>query len=225
MARRADGLLEVALKMRARPLVVGGVSIELVEAADVDALIDRAIAEGTHAPYGAVLWTSGVVVAALLAEWPLQGRTLLELGAGTGIVSLVAAKRGARVLATDVDDTSLALVDAAAARQGTPIETRRFDIFSAEPLPQADVVIAADLLYEEPLAAALARRTIEARARGSDVVVGDPGRTFRARFEADLRAAGIPPLFELHRTTLAGDVPAHETQREASVLALRSTTA
>ena len=204
--------------MHVRRLVVAGVELDLVEVSDVDALLEDAIERGGIAPYGAVLWSSGVVVAARCAARDLRGLRVLELGAGTGIVSLLCSKRGAHVHATDVDEVALALVRAAAAGQGLTLETSAFDILGPASLPPADVVVAADLLYEPALAAALARRVIEALARGSACIVGDPGRTFRAGFERALTLAGLAPHFVRHATSLAGDRPAHDAAHEADVL-------
>eukprot|EP00965_Chrysotila_dentata_P145963 4822244-Pleurochrysis_carterae.AAC.1 len=84
-------------------------------------------------PYGAVLWpvcnfsfafrrchqhavavgcAAQVVASAATAE-ELQGKTVLELGAGTGLCSLAAAAAGARVLATDYREEPLRLLQKA----------------------------------------------------------------------------------------------------------------
>jgi predicted nicotinamide N-methyase len=65
----------------------------------------------------------------------------------------------------------------------------------SDALPPADFVVAADVLYEAPLASAIARRVIEARARKSRVVVGDPGRIFRALFAKLVAERGIDAPF------------------------------
>ena len=87
-----------------------------------------------------------------------------ELGAGTGLVSLTAAACGATVLATDYREEPLELLGASAQRSsehlGSPlvVRTRAFDIKSSEPLPPANIVVAADLLYLRSTSQALARR-------------------------------------------------------------------
>ena len=71
----------------------------------------------------------------------------------------------------------------------TPIVTSLFDIRNLSvPLPPADVVCAADILYEKRTGIALAKRCIEALGRGSRVVIGcSPGRPGRPAFLKELR--------------------------------------
>jgi predicted nicotinamide N-methyase len=168
----------------------------------VDAALESTAPIGSNEddPYGVVLWPAAQVVAqAVAAMGDLRNRTLLELGAGTGLVSLAAAACGADVLATDYREEPLELLRASAARSsahvGSPldVDTRAFDIKSSEPLPPANIVAAADLLYLRSTSQALARRCVEAlTAPGCEcVLVGDLGRPGRAAFLEELRACGV----------------------------------
>ena len=67
-----------------------------------------------------------------------------------------------------------------------------------EPLPAGfDLLVAADVLYDAPLAVAVADRVVEARARGMDVVVGgSPDREGRDAFVAALAAKLPDAAFE-----------------------------
>ncbi|MDP2340234.1 MAG: 50S ribosomal protein L11 methyltransferase [Deltaproteobacteria bacterium] len=154
------------------------------EAKDPGQAVDVAIAARAPAPYGAVLWDSAVDVAKLLLTWDLRGRRVLDLGCGCGLTVIAAALRGAHVHATDVDDEVLVAVNRAALEQGLAglISTGPFNVCGGDPLPAADDVVIADLLYEPLLAAAVARRALEAFKRGSRVVVGDPDRAGRQDF-------------------------------------------
>lgn len=191
--------------MGLRPRIVDapGGPLTLFETDDADRDLDEAIAADRPAPYGRVLWSSGPCVGDVVAAMPLAGRAVLEIGCGTGFVSLVALRHGARVLATDVDEGALAAVRRARDELDAPgeLQTALLDVRGTEPLPAADVVVIADLLYEELLAVAVARRVAEARGRGSAVVVGDPGRVFRGAFSRLLAEAGHPAPF---RTVRAG---------------------
>lgn len=176
---------------RAREVDAPGGSLTLFESDDVDRDLDAAIASGGPTPYGRVLWPSAAACARVLVALAARtkARTVLELGCGTGLVSLVAARAGLDVLATDVDDGALVAARAAAARvsmTGT-FRAAPFDVRGVVPLPAADIVVAADVLYEEVLAAALARRCVQALATGAHVIVGDPGRVFRTRFDVLVR--------------------------------------
>ena len=80
-------------------------------------------------PYGAVLWPAASAVSNYLLTQcgSLKGRTILELGTGTGLVSLVASLGGAaKVIATDYEPIPLRLLEYAHANLNhgvTPIDT------------------------------------------------------------------------------------------------------
>lgn len=191
--------------------------VNFFEVANVDAALEEAIRRDGPAPYGAVAWGSSVAVARALFEvGALAGRRVVDVGTGCGVVALVAARLGAEVLALDHDELALRLTSEAAKEQGLDVTTRRFDVAGSEALPEADVMVFADLLYEEELAEAVARRVVEARALGAEVYVADPGRVFRARFLAALSAAGTVASFR----TVAVHVPGAERSSEVGLLVL-----
>ncbi|CAE7414154.1 mettl21a [Symbiodinium natans] len=118
------------------------------------------------------------------------GCSLLELGAGCGMVSLTAARLGFDVLATDFRSSPLRLVAASARQQGlsTRVRTSLLDICDfSTPLPPARIIVAADVLYDAQTAEAMARRVAEAHLRGSVVLLADVGRPNRSRFLSQLR--------------------------------------
>ncbi|KAH8090106.1 transferase [Aureococcus anophagefferens] len=140
------------------------------------------------------------------------GRDVLELGCGNGFAALVAAASGARrVLATDVSPRALDLTRRAAAEQRLAVDVAAFDARGPEPLPAGfdllvaragKELVAADVLYDAPLALAVADRVVEPRARGMDVVVGgSPDREGRDAFVAALSAklpgAAFEPAYDV----------------------------
>lgn len=133
------------------------------------------------------VWEAGLLLAAALAAGSptkdapcgppvqqLQGQTVVELGAGTGIVSLVAAALGAHVTATDQEvgllrENLMRNKNAVTGRLADPVKLQWGDIAAAVELPVADVVFAADVVYEKyPLSPLL--RTIRQLLAG-----GAPG--------------------------------------------------
>lgn len=150
-------------------------------------------------PYGAVLWPAASAIANHLLKncAPLSGLTILELGTGTGLVSIAAAIGGAgRIIATDYESVPLKLTAYAAKKlngNSLTIETSLLDMCDESiPLPPADIVVAADVMYEPITGTAVAHRTVEALRRGSRVLVGDsPGRAGRPAFLVELSRLGV----------------------------------
>lgn len=142
-------------------------------------------------PYWAFAWAGGQALARYLLDQPQisAGRTVLDLGAGSGLSAIAAKRAGAAsVLAADIDPYSLAAVRLNAAENGVTVETTADDLLSA--LPGAfDVVLVGDLFYERELAARVLRYAEAAKANGALVLVGDPQRNYfpRDRFHCAAR--------------------------------------
>lgn len=139
-----------------------------------------------------MLWRSGVALAAELDGEPLAGVRVVEIGCGLGLPSLVAARSGARVLASDGDPEALALLGRNAELNGVRIETAVADWADPGELIGTgpyDLALAADVLYENrsagQLAALLPRLAPEA-------LLADPGRPALESFIERLALARPP---------------------------------
>ena len=136
------------------------------------------------APYWSVLWRSGVALARELDGVSLRGRRVVELGCGLAVPSIVAARAGAAVLATDSSAEALTLVARNAAENDVRLETALVDWREPEELVKRasfDLVLATDVLYEGasigPLLSLLPRLSPEAW-------LADPGRPAADAFVA-----------------------------------------
>ncbi len=174
---------------------IAGRTWSILHPPDAEELIDEeAYAHDERLPYWADLWPSALVLAAeIAARWP-AGRTLLELGCGIGLPAIVAAGCGARVLASDWYPEALVFAEHNAARAGVEIETLAAD-WSAPP-PQLlaagpfDLIMGADILYEDRNGDALSRLLPDLIASDGEVIVTDPRRPNVTALVDPLTAAG-----------------------------------
>jgi predicted nicotinamide N-methyase len=181
-------------KTKHMSITVDSLKVALVQVND-----DAWWTENDINPYGTKLWPASLGVAQLLASENLTNRSVLELGCGTGLVSLVAAIRGAHAIATDISPLVLSLVQegwqTASFSAGT-LETAVFDVTSSSPLPihgteLPPIVAASAMMYQADLAEALAKRVSEAYRLGAWIIIGDDDtgnrEGGRERFEAELQ--------------------------------------
>lgn len=76
-----------------------------------------------------------------LEEKDLAGKTFLELGCGTGLVSVLAAQRGARVTSSDINSAAIENATDNAERNSVKIETILSDLFTEIPTQIFDIII------------------------------------------------------------------------------------
>ena len=136
-------------------------------------------------PYGVVLWPSAIALAHEVATRPddFRGRSVLELGAGTGLPGIVAAAVGARVVQTDRHELALALCRRNGERNGAgAVEYRQADWAAWDDARRYDWVLGSDVLYADSLHP-LVRRIFDANlAPGGRVLLADPLRTMSLTF-------------------------------------------
>jgi predicted nicotinamide N-methyase len=136
-------------------------------------------AEGVPPPYWAFAWAGGQALARYLLDHRacVAGKSVLDFGAGSGIVAIAAAMAGAaEVLASDIDAFARAAIEANAAANGVRIEVSGEDMVGAK--RAWDAILLGDMCYERPLAERLLD-WLGARARtGTLVLLGDPGRSY-----------------------------------------------
>ena len=157
--------------------------------ADPESLIDEdAFADDEFLPYWAERWPSGIALAEHVAARDLRERRVLEIGCGLGLPSLVAARLGADVVATDWSPDAIALLERNASRNGlrvTAVPADWRDTEAIVSLGPFDLVLAADVLYEERNAAPIL--TLLATL-GAPAMIADPGRRHAAGFLDAVRA-------------------------------------
>jgi len=175
------------MELREDAVSIGGLELALLRPPDAEALIDEnEFEQDEFLPYWAELWPAGRALAEALPE-RLDGLRVVELGCGLGLPSLVAAARGALVLATDWAADALELLRRNAERNGLALETALARWDEPEAVGAGfDLVLAADVLYE--------RRDVQQLGEllprlATEVLLAEPGRPTAQAFFREAEAS------------------------------------
>lgn len=177
-----------------------GLKLWLIDADNMDRAFSpeetRRILE--EPPYWSFCWASGLAMARYLAERPewVEGKRVLDFGAGSGIAGIAAKKAGAlEVVACDLDPLALQASRANADLNG--VELAYSSDFFAED-DRFDLVLVADVLYDRANLPLLDHFL----SRGRQALVADSRvRDFRHpqnRQLDTLHALTLPDLAEPH---------------------------
>jgi len=131
-------------------------------------------------PFWAFAWAGGQALARYLLDHPAEvaGRSVLDFGAGSGLVAIAAAKAGAAsVLAAEIDHFAAVAIAANAALNDVAIAVRTTDLLDTVDA-QWEVVTAGDVCYEQPMADRVTSWLRRLAVRGTLVLLGDPGRAY-----------------------------------------------
>lgn len=179
---------------RERVVLPGGFAAEIVKPRSAEDLISEEDFErDERLPYWAEVWPSSLVLAGRLLRERGEGRRLLELGCGLGIVVCAAMRAGFDVVASDYYDDALRFTRAnawlALGREPAVrhVDWRRFP----SDLGRFDVVAASDVLYERPYATLVADAVAATLAPGGMALIADPGRVAAPAFLTACRSLGL----------------------------------
>jgi predicted nicotinamide N-methyase len=138
---------------------------------------------GLPPPFWAFAWAGGQALARYLLDNPniVAGKRVLDFASGSGMVAIAAMKAGAAsAISADIDVFCEAAVRANAEANGVTLEFTAEDLLD-HPAPPVDVICAGDICYEKPLAERVLAWLAAARANGTEVLIGDPGRSYFPR--------------------------------------------
>lgn len=131
---------------------------------------------GVPPPYWAFAWAGGQALARYVLDNPqlVAGKRVLDIGAGSGLVAIAAAKAGAAsVLAADIDAFACAAIRLNAAANHCAVVATQDDLIGAT--NEWDVILVGDLFYERPLAERLLKWLTPLSV---PALLGDPGRNY-----------------------------------------------
>jgi predicted nicotinamide N-methyase len=135
---------------------------------------------GLPPPFWAFAWAGGQALARYLLDHPEQvaGRSVLDFGAGSGLVAIAAAKAGAEfVLAAEIDHFAAAAIAANAVLNEVAVTVTTADVIDTADR-RWEMITAGDVCYEQPMAGRVTAWLRALARSGSLVLLGDPGRAY-----------------------------------------------
>lgn len=134
---------------------------------------------GLPPPFWAFAWAGGQGLARYVLDHPetVNDRSVLDFAAGSGLVGIAAAKVNARcVICCDIDPFAQPAILLNSVANGIEIDVCIDDLIGTD--QGWDVILAGDVFYDRALAEKLIPWFAALAARGADVIVGDPGRSY-----------------------------------------------
>ena len=209
LTQRAERFIRERMPLRALPFRP---DISLYTPTPQSGLIGWLASEGLDEapPYWAYAWGGGAALALYLHDHPktVAGKTVLDFGAGSGLVGIAAMRAGAaHVWAIESDPIAPAAIKLNAVANGA-----RLHLWTEPDWPDTDIVLAGDVFYDAMVVSRSLPLLEAALEREATVLVGDPFRPTLPLNRLDL-------LAQYDVDDMGGNTPVH-----AGVFALKSRT-
>jgi predicted nicotinamide N-methyase len=183
--RHVDAAFTRAHTRPGRPTLVPEITLRV--AGDVVALweaMEEHRGPMSEPPFWAAAWPGGQALARYVLDHPetVAGRTVLDLGSGSGLVAVAAAMAGAAtVIASEIDPYGRAAITANAEDNGVGPVIVLDDLLDEDPDDDLDVVLAGDVCYDREMSERVLPFLGKAWLAGAAVYLGDPGRPYVPR--------------------------------------------
>jgi predicted nicotinamide N-methyase len=190
----------------------GPLELTLETVADLDKAIDS-LCEGINdedaekifvqdlCPYFGVVWPAARALSTHLArmgEW-LKDKTILEVGCGLALPSLISAKLGAKVLATDFHPDVPKFLERNIKHNNLSLEYKSLNWREPnQKLGTFDFIIGSDVLYESSHPKDLAHALIKFCGKDSHILISDPGRAYLQLFTDEMKNLGFQHEVFIH---------------------------
>ncbi len=117
-----------------------------------DADVIAANEKNDYMPFWAFLWPTAIKMACVMNRVPwAEGSSILELGAGLGLVGLAAMRRGDEVTFSDYDPTALHLCRMNAVANGLPDPCTLLLDWREPVAKKFEVIIGCEVTYDAPM--------------------------------------------------------------------------
>jgi predicted nicotinamide N-methyase len=150
---------------------------------------------GLPPPFWAFAWAGGQALARHLLDDPaiVRKRRVLDFASGSGLVGIAAARCGAAsVEACDIDAFAAEAIVLNAVANDVTVAVRLEDLVGRD--EGWDVVCAGDVCYERAMAASVVAWLARLSARGAEVLIGDPGRSYLPKERLQALASYAVPV-------------------------------
>ncbi len=214
MTRVADAAAELRAELERRfvlieeVITVGDRELAIVRPRSAEDLISEDdFAHDERLPYWADIWPSSLILAEHVLAMHGSERAV-ELGCGVGLVTSAALMAGFDVEATDYYRDALAFTRLnSLINTGVGPAVRHLDWRQLpDDLEPVSLVLASDVLYERPYAAAVADVLRRLLSEDGRAIIADPGRIAVTSFLEECSARGLTLLGSEQHDYRAGEI-------------------
>lgn len=182
-------------------LDIEGLCVDIERVTNIDELYEQLIAKGENhpdfqderIPYWAELWPSALALSQYLVASKInfEGKKILEIGAGLGLPSIVAAKLGASVCVSDYLSEAVNFSSKNFEKNNLKADFQILDWRTPDKSFAADIVLAADVAYEKRMFEYLPLAFKTFCKPNGTIYLSEPNRGLAQYFLQDLHNQGF----------------------------------
>jgi predicted nicotinamide N-methyase len=175
-----------------RKLEIAKHKLSLIAVRDTNNLLDRIDVDEFNTderlPYWAEIWPSSIALSEYLCSKGFYGKSVLELGCGVGVVGIVAALEGAKVMMTDYEEDALKFTRMNIEKNFTQemldslVEVMYLDWRTPTLSEKFDLIVGSDLIYEERNHEPILNLIKQYLREDGEAILTDPNRSTLEKF-------------------------------------------
>ena len=149
-------------------------------------------------PLFGIVWPTSIVMALSIHKTDMAEKRVLEIGCGIGLCSIVLHQLGVDITASDYHPQTQGFLDRNILDNGLkPIkyQTGNWETENRD-LGRFDIIIGSDILYQPAHVKDVSHFIDRHSNDGVQVMIGDPGRSNRAKFTHEMIALGYTHEYE-----------------------------